>query len=35
MREVEWSKIKKAVPQWFLEAKFGLFFHWGPYSVPA
>lgn len=23
------------VPQWFRDAKFGLFFHWGPYCVPA
>ena len=22
-------------PEWFRDAKFGLFFHWGPYSVPA
>lgn len=22
-------------PDWFRDAKFGLFFHWGPYSVPA
>ena len=22
-------------PQWFDEAKFGIYFHWGPYSVPA
>ena len=23
------------VPEWFRNAKFGLFFHWGPYCVPA
>ena len=22
-------------PDWFRDAKFGLFFHWGPYCVPA
>lgn len=22
-------------PQWFKDAKFGIFIHWGPYSVPA
>ena len=22
-------------PQWFSDAKFGIFIHWGPYSVPA
>lgn len=27
--------MKKEVPDWFRDAKFGLFFHWGPYSVPA
>ena len=23
------------VPQWFDDAKFGIFIHWGPYAVPA
>ena len=22
-------------PEWFKNAKFGIYFHWGPYSVPA
>ena len=22
-------------PQWFADAKFGIYAHWGPYSVPA
>ncbi|MGG3573439.1 alpha-L-fucosidase [Bacillus gobiensis] len=22
------------VPEWFEDAKFGVFIHWGPYSVP-
>ncbi len=22
-------------PQWFVDAKFGIFIHWGPYAVPA
>ena len=26
---------RHACPDWFRDAKFGLFFHWGPYSVPA
>ncbi len=30
-----WDNLKKSVPEWFQDAKFGLFFHWGPYSVPA
>lgn len=25
----------REAPQWFKDAKFGMFFHWGPYSVPA
>ena len=30
-----WDDVKKEVPEWFRDAKFGLFFHWGPYSVPS
>jgi alpha-L-fucosidase len=32
-----WDSLKEnyKVPQWFIEAKFGLFMHWGLYSVPA
>lgn len=30
-----WKELEKEVPEWFKDAKFGLFFHWGPYSVPA
>lgn len=26
---------KRPLPSWFDEAKFGIFIHWGPYSVPA
>jgi alpha-L-fucosidase len=22
-------------PDWFLDSKFGIFIHWGPYSIPA
>lgn len=32
---IDWTKVTKKVPAWFQDAKFGLFFHWGPYSVPA
>lgn len=35
MKEINWNKVQKEVPEWFRDAKFGLFFHWGPYSVPA
>ena len=32
-----WHSLKEnyQVPQWFIGAKFGLFMHWGLYSVPA
>ena len=32
-----WDSLKAGykVPQWFVEAKFGIFMHWGLYSVPA
>ncbi|HYO07511.1 MAG TPA: alpha-L-fucosidase [Tepidisphaeraceae bacterium] len=35
--EPTWDSLKAnyKVPPWFKEAKFGLFMHWGLYSVPA
>jgi alpha-L-fucosidase len=34
--EPTWDSLKKhAVPEWFRDAKFGIFIHWGLYSVPA
>jgi alpha-L-fucosidase len=31
-----WNSIdKRPTPAWFTEAKFGIFIHWGVYSVPA
>lgn len=31
-----WSSLKKhATPQWFKDAKFGIYTHWGIYCVPA
>ncbi|MBN1272220.1 MAG: alpha-L-fucosidase [Candidatus Aminicenantes bacterium] len=31
-----WESLdKRPCPQWFLDAKFGIFIHWGVYSVPA
>lgn len=32
-----WESVEKydAVPEWFKDAKFGIYFHWGVYSVPA
>lgn len=26
---------QREIPEWFQDAKFGIFIHWGPYSVPA
>ncbi len=32
----DWESLKQyTVPQWYLDAKFGIFIHWGVYSVPA
>ena len=34
--EPKWeSLIQHPVPDWFRDAKFGIYFHWGVYSVPA
>lgn len=34
--EAKWESLdKRPCPQWFLDAKFGIFIHWGVYSVPA
>jgi alpha-L-fucosidase len=34
--EATWDSIDKhTAPQWFQDAKFGIFIHWGLYSVPA
>jgi alpha-L-fucosidase len=31
-----WSSLEKfQVPEWYLDGKFGVFIHWGPYAVPA
>ena len=31
-----WESLKQyTVPEWFRDAKFGIFIHWGVYSVPA
>ena len=32
----DWESLKKVgVPDWYQDAKFGIFLHWGLYSVPA
>lgn len=33
MDKMDWSRAAKKAPEWFRDAKFGLFFHWGPYSA--
>jgi alpha-L-fucosidase len=34
--QASWESLKKhKTPEWFLDAKFGIYCHWGPYSVPA
>ena len=34
--EPTWESLdKRPNPQWFEDAKFGIFIHWGVYSVPA
>ncbi len=31
-----WNSLEQyEIPQWYKDAKFGVFIHWGPYSVPA
>ena len=33
----EWNSLEQVepVPEWFKDAKFGIYFHWGVYSLPA
>ncbi len=33
----DWESLKRhnEAPEWFRDAKFGIYFHWGVYSVPA
>ncbi|MDD2762853.1 MAG: alpha-L-fucosidase [Opitutaceae bacterium] len=34
--EPHWASLdRRPTPEWFLDAKFGVFIHWGLYSVPA
>ena len=34
--EPTWESLDaRPIPTWFADAKFGIFIHWGPYSVPA
>lgn len=34
--EADWNSLKQfTVPEWYQDGKFGIFIHWGLYSVPA
>ncbi len=34
--EANWESLKTyEVPEWWKNSKFGIYFHWGPYTVPA
>lgn len=35
--EADWNSLRQhnEAPDWFRDAKFGIYFHWGVYSVPA
>ena len=35
--EPQWDSLSRhqQAPKWFRDAKFGIYFHWGPYAVPA
>ena len=34
--EPTWESLSQyEIPEWYIDAKFGIFIHWGPYCVPA
>lgn len=34
--EANWESLNsRPTPEWWMDAKFGIFIHWGPYAVPA
>ncbi|WP_139958310.1 alpha-L-fucosidase [Flavicella sediminum] len=35
--KANWESLSKhtSAPEWLVDAKLGIYFHWGPYSVPA
>lgn len=35
MTEKAWTDLDRPLPEWYDRAKFGIFIHWGAYSVPA
>lgn len=34
-KDTDWSSLSRELPDWFENAPFGIFIHWGAYSVPA
>ena len=30
-----WATLSRPLPEWFAQARFGIFIHWGAFSVPA
>jgi alpha-L-fucosidase len=34
-RPAEYQRFERPTPDWYRDAKLGIFVHWGPYSVPA
>ncbi|WP_243224752.1 alpha-L-fucosidase [Microbacterium sp. CIAB417] len=35
MTDKTWTDLDRDLPDWYARAKFGIFIHWGAYSVPA
>lgn len=35
VRPENYERFEREIPQWYTDAKLGIFVHWGPYSVPA
>ncbi|QHC68614.1 alpha-L-fucosidase [Rathayibacter sp. VKM Ac-2759] len=33
--EASWDALATTPPDWYVDGKFGIFLHWGPYAVPA
>ncbi|GAA4267021.1 alpha-L-fucosidase [Frondihabitans peucedani] len=31
----DWASLQTTPPRWYVDGKFGIFIHWGPYAVPA
>ncbi|PSL37520.1 alpha-L-fucosidase [Labedella gwakjiensis] len=33
--DASWDALQTTAPDWYVDGKFGIFIHWGPYAVPA